>query len=245
MKRDNRAGPPVLGSLPTPPRLDAAALGTLAHRRDAAVIDTRGRAAFFERHLPGAILVDLDYRFCTIAGSYVHEQAPIYLIVEEDRLDEAVRALIRIGLDRVVGYVPPAALDEYARAGGALAPTETIDMRELEARRLAGAVRVLDVRSQSEYDALHVPDAIRIPHTQLLERLHELPTDRPLAVHCQTGSRSAAAVSLLERHGYRAVDVDDLISNYRQGGPQVENRRLTRQHVPPEPDGHEADQQTE
>jgi rhodanese-related sulfurtransferase len=42
-----------------------------------------------------------------------------------------------------------------------------------------------------------------------LERLGEVPRDRPVVVHCQSGYRSAIAASLLEGHG--AVSVADLV----------------------------------
>ena len=215
MKRDNRRGPKVLPSMPSPAQMDIVAVQALAGRHDVAVLDTRRRAEFLAGHLPGSILADLDFQFCTIAGSYVDEEAPVYLIVEEDRLNEAVRALVRIGLDRIDGYATPATLDALARAGGALAQTEVIDLRALEARRVSGQARVLDVRGKAEYDLGHVPDAINIAHTRLQVRLAELPNDQPLVVYCLTGGRAAAAVSLLERHGYRAAAVNDLFAHYR------------------------------
>jgi hydroxyacylglutathione hydrolase len=216
MKRDNRMGPRVLGPVPSPPALDAAGLRDIARRSEVVVLDTRARAAFFRRHLPGAVLADLDYQFCTIAGSYVEEDVPICLIVSADRVDEAVRGLVRIGLDRIEGFATPDTLDEYAAAGGTVAQTRTIDMRELERRRLSGAALVLDVRGRAEYEEGHVPGALNIAHTRLLPRIDELPRDTPLVVHCRSGARSAAAVSVLERHGFEATDVDDLFERYRE-----------------------------
>jgi hydroxyacylglutathione hydrolase len=221
MKRDNRLGPPVLGSLPRVARLESRDLGKIAGRRDVAVLDTRKREAFFEGHLPGSILADLDYQFCTIAGSYVEEETPIFLIVDDDRLDEAVRSLIRIGLDRIEGYATLETLAEWRRAGGATVGTERIDMQALESHRLAGDALILDVRGKAEYDAGHVPGATNIAHTRLLVRLSELPKHMSIVVHCRSGARSAAAVSLLERYGYRATQVDDLFENYRETGTQA------------------------
>jgi hydroxyacylglutathione hydrolase len=140
----------------------------------------------------------------------------MYLVVDEHHVEEAVRALVRVGLDRVRGYVTPDALEEYGRGGGTLIRTELIDMAGMEARRRAGGARILDVRGQAEFDRGHVPGAINIAHTRVGLRLDELPKEQPLLVHCNSGARSAAAVSLLERHGYQVVQVNDLISNYRQ-----------------------------
>jgi hydroxyacylglutathione hydrolase len=224
MKRDNRVGPTLLASIPAPKQLDVGAIQTLANRRDVAVLDTRRRAEFLAGHLPGSILADLDFQFCTIVGSYVEEETPVCLIVEENRLDEAVLALMRIGFDRIDGYATPATLDAYARAGGALAHTEVIDLRELEARRVTDQAWVLDVRGKTEYDEGHVPDAVNIAHTRLRVRLAELPKDQPLVVHCLTGGRAAAAVSLLERYGYHAATVNDLFANYH---PIVQPDKVT------------------
>jgi hydroxyacylglutathione hydrolase len=221
MKRDNRLGPKPLPSLPAPALLGAGDLKALDGRRDIVVLDTRTRDAFFEGHLAGSILAELDYQFCTIAGSYVAEQTPIFLVVDADRLDEAVRALVRVGLDRVDGYLTPDILADYARAGGVLARTTVIDMAALESRRLRGDVQVLDVRGKAEFDTGHVPGAVNIPHTRVGLRLDELSRDTPLLVHCNSGARSAAAVSLLDRHGYEAVQVNDLIANYRQSQLQA------------------------
>jgi hydroxyacylglutathione hydrolase len=217
MKRDNKFGPALLHGVPHPPRLGSDALAMLAGRTDAVLLDTRPRGEFLAGHLPASLLAELDYQFPAIAGSYVEEGAAIYLVVDDDRLDEAVRSLIRIGLDDIRGYVTPATLAEYAARGGRLSQTETIDMVELERRRLGGGVTILDVRGSAEYAMHHVPGALNIAHTRLLVRLNEVPADGQVLVHCNSGGRSAAAAALLERHGYRVADVADLVANYRPG----------------------------
>ena len=216
MKRDNRRGPELLTALPAPARIGAAELERLRNRHDVAVLDTRTRGAFFAGHLAGSILAELDYQFCSIAGSYVEEGTPVYLIVEDARLDEAVRALVRVGFDRIEGYATPETLDEFGRPGGRLRSTEAVNMAEMEARRVSGRARVIDVRGASEFESGHVPDALHIPHTRVGVQLDLLPVNTPLLVYCNSGARAAAAVSMLERHGYEAIEVDDLFANYRQ-----------------------------
>lgn len=215
MKRDNRRGPALLQALPAPAPVDVEGIETLQNRLDIAVLDTRPRQAFFAGHVAGSILTELDYQFCSIAGSYVDEGTPIYLVVEAGRLDEAVRALIRVGLDRVVGYITPETLARFETHGGTLRHTEVIDMREMESRRAGGLAHVVDVRGAAEFEAGHVPGAIHIPHTRLATRLDALPQRSTLLVYCNSGARAAGAVSLLERHGYDAIEVDDRFTNYR------------------------------
>lgn len=215
MKRDNRRGPELVRALPTPPALLASDLSGLENRTDIAVLDTRSRDAFFRGHLAGSLLTELDYQFCSIAGSYVPEGTPIYLVVDDTRLDEAVRALIRVGLDLIVGYVTPETLANYGEQRGALQRTLTIDMAALEAERVGGRAHVLDVRGLAEFETSHVPDALHVPHTRIGVNSDTLPTDKPLLVYCNSGSRAAAAVAMLERLGLSAIDVNDHYANYR------------------------------
>lgn len=209
MKRDNRIGPRVIGTVPTLPRLSSRDLGALAGRTDVVVVDTRPRAEFLAAHLPKSLLAELDFQFANITGSYIEEETPIYLVIDESRVGEAVRILLRIGLDHLRGYVTPGDLAAYQAEGGAMASIEAIGIDEMEQRRVAGGVHILDVRGRTDFDTAHVPGAYNIAHTRLLARLSELPNDAPVLVHCASGARSAHAVALLERHGYRPVTVAD------------------------------------
>ena len=216
MKRDNRRGPELLPALPSPVRLAAADLAQLENRTDIAVLDTRPRSAFFEGHLERSLLAELDYQFCSIAGSYVSENTPIYLLVEERRLDEAVRALIRVGLDRIVGYFTPETLADFGGLRGSLRRIATIDFGQMEERRASGDAVVLDVRGAVEFEAGHVPGAVHIPHTRVGVNPDKLPRDRPVLVYCNSGARAAHAVAMLARLGVTAIDVNDHFANYHR-----------------------------
>jgi hydroxyacylglutathione hydrolase len=62
-------------------------------------------------------------------------------------------------------------------------------------------VTVLDVRNRSEWEEGHVPGARLLPLPELTSRLHELRDAGPILVHCQGGSRSAVAASVLRAAG--------------------------------------------
>jgi hydroxyacylglutathione hydrolase len=213
MKQLNKQGPPLLGSLPQPTRLSVEELGALAGRTDVAVLDTRlDRSAFMTGHLPGALYAPLNKSFPTVAGSYVEPGMPIYLIVEKDDLDAAVRNLIRIGLDDVRGYAPPATFQVHAAQGGTVAAIEEIDFAEIGLRHRDDTV-VLDVRRQSEFVEGHLPDARNVAHTRLRARLDEVPDDKTVLVHCLSGARSAVASALLARHGRDVIYVNGLFDH--------------------------------
>ncbi len=206
MKRENRSGPAVLGKLPEPKAVSAAKLVELQNATGVAVLDTRAWDAYRRAHVPGSLHAPLNRAFNTVAGSYVPEGMAIYLVADENRVREAVVDLVRVGLDRVVGYATPATFDDYARKGKPKAIAE-IDASKVDAQIDAGAF-VLDVRRSAEVaERGAIPGAYNVAYERLLARVAEVPKDRPIVVHCQSGSRSAYASGLLDRLGYSVTNV--------------------------------------
>ncbi len=72
-----------------------------------------------------------------------------------------------------------------------------------EVRDLVEAEEVIiDVREKSEYENGHLINAINIPLGELRSRLSEIPTDRPVYLHCRTSQRSYYATKILKNLGY-------------------------------------------
>ncbi|MGP1272224.1 MAG: MBL fold metallo-hydrolase [Phycisphaerales bacterium] len=202
MKQCNKIGPAVIGSLPRPARVPLERIASL-DARSVAIIDTRTWDAFRAGHVRGSLWIPLNRSFTTDAGSLVEATDDIYLIVDEDRMEEAVRDLVRIGLDRIIGWCPPSAVS----GEGARATIDEIEPREIMDRVESHAVRVLDVRRASEFAGGHLPDAINIAHTRLARRTAELPRDETLLVNCRSGGRSGRASAYLQRAGFRVINL--------------------------------------
>ncbi len=66
---------------------------------------------------------------------------------------------------------------------------------------------VLDLRSQSEYNAGHIVDAMNIPYTSLASRMTELDgyKDKPLILVCKMGQHSKAISKTLMKTGFSRV----------------------------------------
>jgi len=220
MKRLNRDGPPVLGELPDPPEVHA---GDLARRvqTGAVILDTRPWEEFRAGHVPGSISAPFDKSFPTVAGSYATEDDPIIIVCEHHVVDEVVRALVRIGLDDVVGFATPQTIDS-AHEGVASATTAEVSCDRLADAFQRGDAFILDVRGVGEHASGHIPGSTNIPHTRLAEHLGELPRDRLLHVHCGSGVRSARACSYLQRHGFDAVNLAGGFGAWKKGGHPVE-----------------------
>ncbi len=207
MKRVNQEGPRILGGVRHPTHLPPEKIAGLI-RDGALVIDTRPADAFAGGHIRGTINIPLNRSFSTWAGWLVPYDREFYLLVaDESRLEEAVLDLAMIGLDRIGGYFRPQALDAWNAAGQQLATTRQMTVEELEAEMKAGRVNVLDVRGAGEWESGHLPGVPNIPLGYLQERWAELPRDRPVVVHCQSGARSAIAISLLQARGREAINL--------------------------------------
>ncbi|HEX6748898.1 MAG TPA: MBL fold metallo-hydrolase [Longimicrobium sp.] len=213
MKRVNRDGPRVLGGFRAPRRLPAAQLAALAAAGET-VLDTRRAEAFAARHVPGTLSVPLGKSFVTWAGSIVPYGRPVWLVIEDESVAETVRDLAMIGIDDVAGFFSPEAVDAAVRESGRAGSVPYISADELEALRPAGAAEIVDVRNSSEFEPGHLPGAVNLPLGRLPERLGELPRDRTLVVHCQTGARAGIAAALLKARGF--TDVVHLAGDYAE-----------------------------
>ncbi len=222
MKRDNRRGPALLagGKLPQPRRLSGADLPSYLEGSDLAVLDLReDRAAFAGCHLRGAIHAPMaDGKLSVAAGSYLEENARILLVVENEReVGEAVRQLVRIGLDQVKAWTTA---DESVSN-----KSLTDSLERIEAKDLPADAAVLDVRGAEEFASGHVKGASQIAYTRLAARLDDVPTESPLFVHCGSGLRAAIASSYLASTGRKTVWVDgsfsDIPSSLKKGAESI------------------------
>jgi glyoxylase-like metal-dependent hydrolase (beta-lactamase superfamily II)/rhodanese-related sulfurtransferase len=199
----NRAGPRVLRQVPAVPALAADAVARHLET-NGWVVDARGREAFAAAHLPGAVNIELDSMFGTYVGWVTPFNSPLVLIPPEPAstgLAEAVTQLIRIGYERVEGYLE-GGLDAWRSSGRPTRAYPTAAVDDLCQAYLAGAsLRVLDVRQQGEWDSGHIPGSLHIHLGDLLGQLAELPRDREIWTACASGYRAAIAASLLDRAG--------------------------------------------
>lgn len=84
---------------------------------------------------------------------------------------------------------------------------------------------ILDVRTDREFQAGHVPGAIHIPHTRLAERLTDLPagSEDGIVVYCEQGPRATAAENILEEAGFTGVrTLEGHMSKWRSEGYPME-----------------------
>lgn len=207
MKRINRDGPPVLGERPPLPRRTASEV--LAFDDTDWVIDLRPASQFADGFAPGSLSIPMSRSFSTWVGSLVPVEAPIVLLTAEgdddgasasQAVETARHQLAQIGFDRLVGWLPAAELLDAWRATGK--PAGLIP--QMTAAQLAGSRErrsIVDVRGETEWRDGHLDGARHVPLGTLPERALAL-LEGPIVVHCQSGVRSAIAVSVLARAAF-------------------------------------------
>jgi len=101
---------------------------------------------------------------------------------------------------------------------------EAVDRETLVQRVQRREVVVLDVRSDEEYQAGHLPGALSIPLDQLEARLGELPADQEIVAYCRGPYcvMSIDAVELLRARGFRALRLEEGPADWRARGFEVE-----------------------
>ncbi|MBI2909028.1 MAG: MBL fold metallo-hydrolase [Chloroflexi bacterium] len=204
MERLNLDGPPLLGRMPVPPPLTATEFKAEMEQGSVAV-DTSLPPAFGGAHIKGAYSIWLG-GLPGFAGWLLPYDVPILLVLEDDsHLEMALRYLIRLGYDKVGGYLL-GGIGSWYNAGFPVEKLGLLSVHELKGKldRDEG-LTVLDVRGGEEWDEGHIEGAQHIYVGHLEERVSEVPPDRPVATLCNVGRRSSIAASILLRAGHQAV----------------------------------------
>jgi hydroxyacylglutathione hydrolase len=223
MKVLNSTGPATLDGLPGGRAIGADQFHALVEQGHV-VIDLRDQIAFGGAHIPGAFGLGLGSLLSTWAAWVVPYDQPLLFVAGQPAdATKAARALVRVGLDDIRGYLD-GGLDAWTEAGYRVSRLRQASPAELldELSRVP-SMRVVDVRSDDEWEGGHVCGATHLMGGYLPDRARELAQGGgPLAVVCQTGYRSTVAASVLERAG--AADVRNVtggMTAWQQAGLPV------------------------
>lgn len=188
----NRIGPEVLRSLPKPKALSADEVAQRM-RGGAWVVDARDRMSFAKAHLPGSVNIELDSSFGTYVGWVIPFNSPLVLVppVPVNRsVEEAVTQLIRIGYERIEGYME-GRVEDWRSDGRPTSSYPTADVADL------CEVFLNDQQVQ-------IPDSLHVFIGDLSERISNIPKDKEVWVVCASGYRASIAASLLDRAWFQA-----------------------------------------
>ncbi|HAK12545.1 MAG TPA: MBL fold metallo-hydrolase, partial [Chitinophagaceae bacterium] len=135
-------------------------------------------------------------------------QQQILLVADDDKVEEVVTRLARVGYDNAIGFLQ-GGFESWKHAGKEVdtIPTLSADALAVIAEN-SPETFILDARRKSEYDAEHIVDAVNIPLDYINDNMQSVPKDKPVYVHCAGGYRSMIFCSILKARGFdNLIDV--------------------------------------
>ena len=177
-------------------------------RAGAEVVDTREPTDFAAAHLAGSVNIGLGGHYATWAGTILRRDRPIVIVTDPGHERESALRLGRIGLDKVAGYLEGGLVSLDARPGLTRSTQRLSAAVAADRLRHDRAPLIVDVRTPPEVSKKAIAGSTNIPLAHLVERVSEIPADRPVFVYCAGGYRSSIASSLLQRAG--VTDVSEI-----------------------------------
>lgn len=181
------------------------------------IIDTRDEDTFKKGHLKGAINIQSieNEKFETWLGAIIAPGEPFYLVSKNEKsLNTAIDRTAKIGYEN---YIKGA----LQSPSSGLVKSESIPLEHFKLN--PEEYTIVDIRNKPEVKAEKFFDAaINIPLPELTERIGDIPTDRPVVIHCAGGYRSTIGTSILEKYLSSKVSIYDL-SDEIEAWKQVES----------------------
>lgn len=180
-----------------------------ANETDAIMLDVRHQNDFVKGHIPRSIFIGLNGGFAPWVGALIKDvNQPILLIVDNDKLDEAIIRLSRVGFDNVIGYLK-GGFEAWKKAGKEIDTIDSVPASTLkESLETNSNYKIIDVRRESEYLSERIPSAENYPLSEINDHLASLPVNEDFFIHCAGGYRSIIAASILKSRGvHNIIDV--------------------------------------
>jgi hydroxyacylglutathione hydrolase len=175
--------------------------------RGALLVDVRTDLQFDEAHIPGSVCITMLHAGFGTRLAWIADREQEVVLIGRDDEDArgAAKLATAVGIRKLGGFLA-GGMTSWRAERRDVAHVERLPAENLPARKRDDpALQVLDVRERPEWDSGHIPGAVHCPYHDVGELPAGIDPERPVAVICSSGSRSAVAASLLLRAGARAV----------------------------------------
>ena len=174
------------------------------------VVDTRPEAEFKKGHAAGALNIQQGVKFETWLGSIVGPEESFYLVAaDEATLKDLIQKTAKIGYEPLI----------KGAIVGTPATDATLPVLDVEAfRQHPERYTIVDIRNPVEHrDEPIFAGSLSIPLPELRERAKEIPTDKPVVVHCAGGYRSAMGSSIVAPAlpGTAVLDLSEAVKSFQ------------------------------
>ena len=215
MKRQNKEGPALLGERGKVERLEPVDIAPRIGS-DLLFIDTRAADTFKKDAIKGALNITAGKSFATFASYVIDPEKDtrdiVLLAADEAQASHLRDKLSYVGIDNVAGHITSVEGLEREEVES-ISPDELVEMKN---------AFVLDVRTASEFASGHIPNAHQLHAGRVMWNLDELPKDRPLVTHCQSGARNAVVASALREAGFSNIlELEGSFAAWQEAGKPI------------------------
>ncbi|WP_072765458.1 MBL fold metallo-hydrolase [Arenibacter nanhaiticus] len=195
---------PALEEVPFNARTEASGL----------IVDIRAKEDFKKGYLKGSIniqAVSEEDKFETWLGAIIMPKEAFTLVIDQAKNRyKLLHRVAKIGYEKQLKQV-------ITLADGNLEKSATLDLADF--RKHPEKYTIVDIRNKSEVEEGKIfKSAISHPLNELRTTAQDIPTDRPIVVHCAGGYRSAAGSSVLQQilTGPIIYDLSDDVKGFIQ-----------------------------
>jgi len=174
---------------------------------NALVLDTRNKKEFAKAFIPGSIFIGVEDQFAPWAGSLITDlKQPLLIICEENKEEEVVVRLARVGHDNTLGFLK-GGIQTWMEAGNDIDSIKEIAAEDFAVLYANDAenIQLLDARKESEYNSQHIIGAENFPLDFINRNMSMLNKNKTYYIHCAGGYRSLIACSILKARGFDNV----------------------------------------
>lgn len=169
----------------------------------ALVLDVRNNDVFAKGFIPQSINIGLNGDFAPWVGALIGDvKQPILLITDENKQEETLTRLSRVGFDTVLGFLE-GGFEAWKKNGREIDTVNRISAKQFESEIKNKEVKIIDVRKESEYQSEHVNETYNMPLAYINDWICDLDSEKHFYIHCAGGYRSMMAASILQARGYR------------------------------------------
>lgn len=206
LKKRNVEGSPLLKNLAQPKQ---ASLETPVF-----LLDIRSKEDFATSHVKGSINIPFSPSFINWVPEIVPHNSPILIIAtDKQTIHQAITCMRMVGLDQLIDFHVLGPEDHLSASFPLISP----EAAEVRLKNEPEDFAIIDVRTEIEWRAGHIKNAIPIELSILANNMKAIPAKKSLGLICGSGYRSSIAASMLQKLGYK--DVSNI-----QGGMQAWNK---------------------
>ena len=199
--------------------LDPSAFELLATQSEALILDTRDPQIFAHGFVPHSINIGINGNFAPWVGAMIPDiKQDILLVTDEDRAEEVITRLARVGYDHAIGYLK-GGFKAWKDAGMEVDSIKSITADELAEVLSKNKINLIDVRKNNEYLSEHVVNAENLPLDFINNQMSQIDKNKTYYVYCAGGYRSMIYNSILRARGFdHLIDINGGFKAIKESG---------------------------